>query len=76
MKWESLGRCTSYMIGRAEIKVALPAERPFCLYCEHLNYHTGFDRFQCARTGEWIFRARTERGEMCPFTDWEEVKYE
>lgn len=68
---ESLGECTRFLYGEAHIKQALPFKKPYCQYCIFLKYQSGYDRFCCSITNEWILDHKRQRGDECPFT-WRE----
>lgn len=70
MKWESLGGCDRYIVGQAEIKIALPAKATTCQYCSFISYHPAYERHYCKLTDEWLLNWKKERGAECP-VKWE-----
>jgi len=65
--FESLGGCSSYIRGKANIENVLPKSKPFCQYCIYLSYHAAYERHYCRITNEWILNYKKEKGDSCPF---------
>jgi len=64
--WESLGECSSYIVGKAMVIIPLPEKKPVCQYCPQIRYQQAYDRHHCGLTSEWLMDYKRERGRECP----------
>lgn len=74
MRFESMGKCTSYLLGT--VSIALPEEKPYCNYCiVGCRYEEGNRRHTCRFTGKVILDPFHSRPADCP-AQWSDLQEE